>query len=285
VGVVIDIISGPRGSNPGGTCKVHSLGSSFEGYFKYCYGMRIQGVSSFFASHQPIYEATTFQLVRELGLKTTDFYVLLNRDKQVQFRNWRQFRIHDPSGRDFYFVSRIIQNLQECPEDKANSLIRQASPYLNSILVADIIGKRQNYKCLQCSSSQSAEIFYLDLGCSFVYAKEGYLSLPHKSPPYDSRDFRAILRRLSNYSIISLRKKTINLEELVESIQTLHLPTLNPTSNVSLSALLSTDEINEIQSYIAHNLLNSISSLRQSGILLNGNNSLNLINDCNTEPK
>src|SRR3989338_6666072 len=95
VGIVIDVTSGPRGSNPGGTCMICSKEYSFEGYFKYCYGARIQGTSSFCASHQPIYEATTFQLVRELGLKTTDFYVLLNRDKQVQFHNWRKFRIHD----------------------------------------------------------------------------------------------------------------------------------------------------------------------------------------------
>lgn len=261
-----------RGSNPGGTCIAQTREKLFECYFKYCYGTKFQGASSFKASHQPVYEALTFQLVRELGLRTTDFYLLLNGNRSVNFHNWKNFMLHDPSGRELYFVSTILPYKKECSESRANELIGMASPYLDGILVADIVGKRQNYRCFPSDRFPSGEIIYLDLGCSFVYAKDGYLTLPHKSPPYESREYRAMLRRLSNYTILSSDMKEINLAELVENIPILKLPSLNPTSQISLDLLLSRDEIKEIQSYIGHSFMRNISTFRNKGILFSDRN-------------
>lgn len=271
MGATLELLSGPRGSNPGGTCVVSTEDRSFRGYFKYCYGTKIQGASSFRASHQPIYEALTFQLVRELGLKTMDFYILMNHDKSVHFPNWRAFRkeLSDPSGRNFYFVSAILPPRQECSEQRSNELIRKAAPYLESILVADIIGKRQNYKCYSSQAAPRGEIIYLDLGCSFVYAKQGYLSLPHRAPPYESHVFRSIVRQLSHYTLLSPQQRLINLATLIESIPHLRLPMLNPFSFESVDALLCDDEIQEIQNYLSHGLLRNVSLLRQQEILTN----------------
>src|SRR3989344_693145 len=175
----IDVTSKPRGSNPGGNCRILYNGW-FDGYFKYCFGSRIQGASSFIARHQPIYEAITFQLVRALGLSTSEFFVALNPQRDIFFNGWRTYLNHDPSGREYYFVSKIFKSFHHTlSESESRAIVSFERAYLDAIMVGDIVGKPNNY--VTFGTKQEHDIVYLDLGCSFVHSVGGLLSLPHQS--------------------------------------------------------------------------------------------------------
>src|SRR3989344_97751 len=91
--------SGKKGSNPGGKCQIVPGNGrpSFEAYFKYCYGPPVVPESAFRGPHQPIYEATTFELARMFGLRTPETYLLRNSNKNVVFEKWKEWKEHDPS--------------------------------------------------------------------------------------------------------------------------------------------------------------------------------------------
>lgn len=263
----IRVTSERKGGNPGGRCDVQCSTQRFAGYFKYCHGSNIRGASTFRANHQPLYEAITFQLVREWELSTTDFYVLLNQDRQVQFLNWRSFMEHDPAGRDFYFVSKISPLPNNCPEPLVNRILEAEEAYLDSVLVADIIGKAQNYRCCATQGCSNGKIIYLDLGCSFVYAKEGFLTLPHRLKSYDSRVFREQIRKLERTSVRTLHGKVVNLGNMVATIKDMNVPTLHPFGRAPVSAFLSPTEIHEIEQYIAQGMTETIPAFKARGLM------------------
>ena len=273
--VSVIVTSEPKGLNPGGRCLVESGSARFPAYFKFCRERKITGASSFRVSHQPIYEALTFKLVRNIGLTTTDFYVLLNRDRNVHFYEWKGNLSHDPSGRDYYFVSKILPSTQECPEFVSNSILQREAIYLNSLLVADVIGRKSNYHCrLKYNSATGgnfSEVVYLDLGCSFVYASKGQLSLPGSARYCDDREFRIAMHRLERSAIVSRSGASINLAEMVAELPNMEIPTLNPHSTSTIDSFLDGDEIREIQGYLAKNLADYIGLFRSEGLLDNGN--------------
>ena len=164
------IESSRKGSNPGGFCTYTDERRTFPGYFKYCTGARLPHSSYLKPEHQPIYEAVTFELARRLGLKTPNFFVLLNNKGNLIFDESNKSLLNGHSGRFCYFFSEKIDephNVQDL--DKiGNKLVGDEKVYLDSLGISDVIGKRQNYMVLP--KNGEFEVSYIDLGCSFVYA-------------------------------------------------------------------------------------------------------------------
>lgn len=262
----LEVQSARIGGNPGGRCGVHTSKEQFEGYFKFCYGSRIGGASSLRTSRQPVYEAITFQLVRSFGLGTTDFYVLLNQRRDVQFDNWRKFSDHNPSGRDLYFLSKLLPPESNQWHGIVPLFLSNDMVYLESLRVGDIIGRRQNYYCYG-SSNTTGNIVYIDLGCSFVYAKDGYLTLPHKVFVYEAKEFKRVMHRLERASVITRTQRELNLATIVEELPHMTLPTLNAALSLPVEVFLEHDEIKEIQGYVAQGLEQSLQAFRQQGLL------------------
>lgn len=258
--------SGRKGSNPGGKIKVNHPRFSGDYYLKYCYGAKFNGLSSFTANHQPIYEALTFELVNFLGLSTTNYYVLCNEEKSLSFKNWKDLLPHDPSGRIYYFISKVSQERQNFQEEELSECIREDSPYLDLALVSDIVGKRQNY--IGCWNGENKiKAVYLDLGCSFVYAKEGFLTLPWKARIVSPKELHGLLRELRNNIIQTKKGNIFYASDFVEKIPSLLLQTLNPIGRRELSDFLNEEETREIQGYLARNLIEKRKYFIESGIM------------------
>jgi len=267
---IIEVLSGPKGSNPGGFCIFNNGKNKFEGYFKYCVGSRIpKGYSSLVPEHQPFYEAITFELARRLGLKTPSFFVLLNNKRDVKFEDSNNFFPHNHSGRPSYFFSRKIYEPNVHGLDEiGNKIIDRERVYLDSLMISDILGKRQNYMIL--SKNSNFEVFYLDLGCSFVHAVDGFIRLPNDLKKYSGSCSK-------KRDKCSLKDKTVlgaddnllvNLEELVYSFEGLTVPTLNPFSRIPISDLISREEIAEIDNYVVHGLCKSLHEYKENNLLV-----------------
>ena len=155
--MLIDILEPAKGSNPGGVCKVRGNTEFERAYFKFVFGTHMRGGSNFNPQHQPIYEALTFELARKFGLDTVNYAVLLNEKKDVVFENWKNNGFNNnPAGRASYFVSEIfrlpqwaLRKAEGAPfvdfHDDARELIGLQQLYLDTLLISDIVGKRQNY--------------------------------------------------------------------------------------------------------------------------------------------
>jgi len=262
----INFTSGKKGSNPGGKIKICEDKLSGEYYLKFCYGTKLIGESTFSANHQPIYEALTFELVNFLGLSTPEYYVLCNENKSLQFSDWKNHLPHDPSGRPYYFVSKILNERPNADEGLLNKILETESPYLDIALVSDIIGKRQNYICTGDSKGNS-KVVYLDLGCSFAYAKEGFLTLPYKAKIVSQREMHNLLRELRGFIIQNKTGELFSASHFIEKIPSFSLQVLNPNGKRKVSDFLNEEEIREIQGYLATNLLAKRKNFIKRGIM------------------
>lgn len=271
--------SGKKGSNPGGKCWVENgIGNqSFNAYFKYCYGPPVVPESHFRGPHQPIYESVTFELARIFGLKTPLTYLLLNNKKNVVFERWKENREHDPSGREFYFVSKFLGcdlGNDDMINGFASNLIDKEKVYLEALLISDIIGRRQNYLVCQAGgqANNQVRILYIDLGCSFVHAKEGRLSIPNKMKPKFERkkkDLKRFLKDLSKYELIKAdNMETFNLKELEDRIRGLTLPTLNPYGRIRLSSVITDGEMEAIEEDIISGVHRNLKNFKERGLLI-----------------
>jgi len=258
-----------KGSNPGGFCSYNNGRDNFEGYLKYCFGSKIPRNLSYLRSdHQPIYEAITFELARKFGLKTPDFFVLKNQDNHVEFEDPEKFSPHTHSGRPFYFISRKIHEPALPNLDQIGSeIISKQKVYLESLMIADILGKRQNYHILP--RGNDFDVYYLDLGCSFVHATGGFIHLPNELKTYSRNcDTKRDRCNLKGKAVVgSDNKSFVDLEKLTSSFEDLAIPVLG-SSPMPLSDLISSEEIEEISSYLIHGLCKGISMYKEQGLLI-----------------
>lgn len=251
--VIVKVLSGPKGGNPGGMCIISDSIHPSPAYFKYCYGSKIGRDSSFVAQHQPIYEAMTFELAQEIGLKTTSYYILMNsKERPVVFKGWKECGLsHDPSGRSYYFISQVLPDSYYLNKDEtADEVIRREAPYLDIILVSDIVGKRQNYIVLE--KEREKFVRYLDLGCSFVNAIQGYLQPTNKIKMRrkSEKEFKRDYAKIKKWKIFANDCNEIKLEDVVALPEIMSVNTLNPKGSVKVSSLISKDEIDEIRRYL-----------------------------------
>ncbi len=259
-----------KGSNPGGFCTFDDGKNRFDGYFKYCVGSKIpKGYSALKSEHQPIYEAITFELARRLGLKTPIFFVLLNGNRDIKFEDPNNFSSHNHLGRHSYFFSKKIYEPTVSGLDEiGNRIIERERVYLDSLMISDILGRRQNYMVL--SKNHGFEIFYLDLGCSFVHATGGFIRLLNDLKKYSGSCSKKRDRcSLKDKTIIGADDSLlINLEELIYSFEGLTVPTLNPFSRAHLSDLISREEIAEIDNYVVHGICKSLHEYKENSLLV-----------------
>lgn len=258
-----------KGSNPGGKCYFESGRLGFLGYLKYCFGSKIKGICPFVPEHQPIYEAITFELAKKLGLKTTNAYVLLNPEQDVIFEGWREVGETDPSGRTYYFIS--SWQYQPTAREKNGNGERYIIPithypYLESVLIADVIGRKQNYLI---NPSISEDVVYLDLGCSFVHAHGGFIEQPNRMKLNSRKEIKRASKRLRDKAIIDATgQNLINLEELAEFPYNMSITTLNPWNQRLVRDFLTPDELAEITSHLVQAVLRTIPQFRQAGVLI-----------------
>jgi hypothetical protein len=268
--LVVKILSGRKGSNPGGFCSYNDGKTAFEGYLKYCVGSRIpNGHSHLIPEHQPVYEAITFELARRLGLSTPSFFVLLNKNGNVKFEDSNNFSNHKHSGRNYYFFSKRIYEPRVLGLNEiGNEIIDRERVYLDSLMISDILGKRQNYMILP--KNNGFGVFYVDLGCSFVHATDGFIRLPNELKKYSrSCSKKKDKCNLKNKTVVGADDTLlVNLEELVYAFEGLTVPTLNPLSRIPISSLISANEISEIDDYVVHGLCKSLHEYKEKDLLI-----------------
>jgi len=274
MGALINVQSGRKGSNPGGKCVISSQGRVFDAYLKYCLGSKIpRGRSSFVPEHQPIYEAITFKLVKTLGLHVPEFFVLRNAGQDVVFTGDFATSPKDHKGREYYFVSRW-EHESPSPqrEEVANSLLSSELPYLDLLMVEDIIGKRQNY--LFQRGESGSRVVYCDLGCSFVKAIRGALELPQrvlKCSRLAHNCKKQERKHLKGKQLILVDGSSeVDLHHLATGLEELTIPCLNPAENVPLGHLLPEETIEEIGTYLTHTFAEDLPSLKKAGLIRRG---------------
>lgn len=262
----IDILSERKGSNPGGICNIYNGVNLSRVYFKYCYGSHC-GDSPFNAHNQPIYEGITFQLARAVGLPTVDFAILGNRRKDLVFTNWREYSFKsDPSGREFYFVSFIPDGATLDNNDDALELVKKDAPYFEGVLISDIRGKRQNY--LVFGEGGNKRVVYVDLGCNFVYATDGFIRPNRAMKPLNPKELKRHLSNLRKHTLITRNDNPLNLEDLANLPYSLSVPMINPRGSLAVRDALSRDELNLIHQYLAQRLHEQLPVFRENGLLL-----------------
>lgn len=133
-------------------------------------------------------------------------------------------------------------------------------------MINDVVNKRQNYKFQK--DSCGARIVYLDLGCSFVRCVDGFLTIPHKVEKALGSARRCDFRKLrGKYIPTADNSDLVSLEELVENLEELPVPVLNPSGTRSVGNLISREEIDTIRTYLECGLVASIPRYRELGLL------------------
>ncbi len=264
----LQVTSESKGSNPGGRCRVYNGVHISDAYYKYVHGSRLKNGTSFRADHQAVYEAMTFELVRSLGLDTSNTYVLINKNRDVNFSDWKEHAESDPNGRDFYFVSEILRNPRdEMLESESRAILDHEGAYLDALMVSDVIGKRQNY--MPYGEPGNRKIVYLDLGCSFVRAVDGFLMQPHRVHLGNGKEFKKALKDLGKIGLWTPRQYPVNLAHIIHDIPELSIKVLNPEGVMKASDLITDGEIHEIQMILAQSLLSSVPRLDRRGLITN----------------
>lgn len=265
----LTVLSAKKGSNPGGLCRVNNGRAEFEGYVKYVFGSKLPRSSSLEADHQPIYEAITFELARRIGLKVPQFYVLINSGHDVKIADPHRVSCKDHSGRKYYFVSKMMRESKggrKEIDDFGRGVVDAEKPYLELLQIDDILGKRQNY----IVDIVRGSVYYVDLGCSFVHAKEGFIHLPNRLRKVEHKNGKKSRCHLKNKSIVKLDDvgATVNLGEIVSTFESITLPTLNPIGRAAISSLLHSEEVEEIREYIAHGFCENLKTMTERGLLV-----------------
>lgn len=264
----VNVLSEPKGSNPGGLCTISdSRGYKLlDGYFKYCHGSQLQRGNPLRAEKQPIYEALSSVCATIFGLSTPNVFVLDNRKKDVEFINIEE-GLKDHSGRPFYFVSKLEPNPSSIPIDKKlEEMVERESVYLEALHLGDY-NRRQNYLYM------SGNVCYLDLGCwRFACANDGFLKdrSSGRIEILSKKELKRLLGRLNKTKIISEKGDAINLAEFVQEIPTFPLYTLNPRGEVQAKELLDDEELYYIQNYLAQGFSLAKHKFEEKGLLLKG---------------
>lgn len=260
----IQVVSEAKGSNHGGRCLIKE-GNSFPRpfYIKHCSGSRIRrGESSFVYTHQPIYEAVTCEMALKLGLETPNFYVLLNPEKDVYFVSKGEQKCDIQPRQSCYFASELLIPPENEDLTRAHELMIEDEFYRDILMISDVANIKNNYLYDEHSDS----ILYLDLGCSFIDARESVIALKtHHRPPLERKEFKKAMNLFEKYSLVPKSgKKPISLVDFINLPRNLEVLTLNPRGKVRLDKLISGEEIDEIVGRIAAGLYHG-KQLRRNG--------------------
>ncbi len=262
----IILTSEPKGSNPGGKGKTTIYGEEKEIYLKYCNISHIRHPTYFNAQHQPIYEAITFAMAQKFGLVIPDYYVLLNEKRDLHFTFAKGIK-KLAEDKPYYLLSELVQlPINEDPL-KVEQQMRREKIFRDILLISDISGKKQNFCYFE---TPKPHMFYIDLGCSFVDSVGGILQQRQgKYIELSKKEYKAKNKLIQKYSIMSRDYQNIfSLTEIIDSIQEIQIPTLNPCNVRTVKSLLTPEEINEIRDILLANISHTLKKHKESEFLI-----------------
>jgi hypothetical protein len=246
----VQVLTSRKGSNPGGVCNIITPNRVIPSYVKHCPGSHLPRESYLGAKNQPIYEAITNVLARILGLHTPKIHVLIDMDNDVRFVKYNGSQEHFGEGRRYYFVSELLPAEQSQNTERLRKLIEQERPYLDLLGICDVFDRRDNYFFYENGRSR---VVYVDLGCSFVRAKEGWIEIKNrdKKEIKNRGNIKRARKELSDYVVVPVRGgRGITFASLVDVIPKIEISTLNPEGRVAVAEMLPQEEIEEIQTLL-----------------------------------
>jgi len=265
----IKLLSERKGSNPGGKCVIETWRNKFHCYIKYCPGSRLPRQSSLDAAHQPIYEAITNEIARRAGLHVPDSFVLLNQNKHVGFEKINGFEQTLMGGRPYYFVSKLIPHLRSANSGLLSEVMDEEEIYREFLSIFDV-KSADNYSFFD----DSRELFYLDVGCNFVWAKEGYISLRGNIRyPLNGKQLKDSFKRISRRGLRIADGSVMPLDEVINSLQFMTVPVLTANGKFGfgeerIKNLLSEDEMEEIRRLLAIKMAGALRRYGDSDLLV-----------------
>ena len=262
----IILTSEPKGSNPGGKGKTTIYGEEKEIYLKYCNISHIRHPTSFNAQHQPIYEAITFALAQKLGLIIPNYYILSNEKKDLRFSYNKGIK-KLAEDKPYYLLSELVQlPINEDPL-KVEQQMKREKIFRDILLISDISGKKQNFCYFEAPHPY---MFYIDLGCSFVDSVGGILQQRQgKYIELSKKEYKASIKMLQKYSIMTRDYQNIfPLHEIIDTLEDIQIPTLNPSNYHTVKSILCEQEIEEIRNILLANLPHSIKRHKESEFLI-----------------
>ncbi len=262
----VRLTSERKGSNPGGKAIITTKEWQMPVYIKYCPGNHIPPAYGFNSQNQPVYEAITAEMARTMELNVPNFYVLLNNKQDVRFTNSNGEKL-DPK-RKCYFVSELIPIPRDEDLKKADSAMQREEIYRDLLLIANIVGRKENY--LYLNTPPFKGLYYIDVGCNFVHAHEGYIALRSsifKSLNANKKEVKRALRELSKYCLVLKSGLKLPLEQLATMPNALLVPTLNPHTNAKVTSLLTAEEMENITKILAINMAHIAKRERNSPLV------------------
>jgi len=246
----VQVLTSRKGSNPGGVCNIVTSNRIIPSYVKHCPGSHLPRESYLSAKNQPIYEAITNVLARNVGLHTPKTHVLIDTDNDVRFVKYDGSQEHFGEGRRYYFVSELLPAEQSQNTEVLRKIIEREEPYLDLLGICDVFDRRDNYFFYENGGRRAV---YVDLGCSFVRAKEGWIEIKNrdKKEIKNRNNTKRARKELSDYAIVPARGgRGITFASLVDSIPNIEISTFNPEGRVAVARMLSQEEIEEIQTLL-----------------------------------
>jgi len=255
----IKVISGPKGSNPGGKCVIPSFKNKGMDYIKYC---NVNDVSPLLdVQNQPIYEAISLEMAKKLGLSVPEYEVIVNphrTDVRFSYSPLPGEKVSPlNSKKSCYFLSRFIPHNVDDTHEGLPPLMAREKIFRDLLNLGDISGRAQNYSFIQPKNAEPF-VTYIDVGCGLVDAHEGHLSIRTSlrnklKKVKGKKDLRNIKNRLSRWEIETPLGKRINLEEFGESIPEIPISVLDASrggrfvKTVPARVLLSLGELDQLQ--------------------------------------
>lgn len=274
--VVINFYSERKGSNPGGKCSIsRDKGGPVNVYLKYCNSSYLRD-TAFTPSNQPYYEALSLVLAQRMGLEVPRFSVLENRFEGIEFRYSDEVKGKLDPNKVCYFLSKLVELPEEVDEKGLALKLKDEKLYRDLLMIGDVSRKRQNHALIKDSLGQY--VLYIDLGCTFVDAVGGVLSQRNEVKKLLKtrslkKDLKLAKDRLSKCGLITNHRREsdkdlICLDNLIEEVPEMPIP-LFPAGYKRAKAVLSSEELDEINSLLTLNMFNVIREYKDSNLLVN----------------
>lgn len=268
----VRVLTEKKGSNPGGRAVIDCHGRGMGCYFKYCVGSKLPIQSSFSHTHQPIYEAITVGLARLLGLNTPNVYVVSG--SEVNFTGDRSLIKNLNPRMPYYFISEILPVPAREDPGKTAKRMKDESIYRDILQLSDIVGKKQNYFFYE--SRDSGVLCYLDVGCSFVHAVDGFIFMTNNVKNHALEvDVKRDKRRLKDYYLIPNdpnAQDLISLEHIINLVPELKILCINSKTCkrelVPIFSLLTVPEIADIQAILTYGMTSNLRAIKDSELII-----------------
>lgn len=267
--VTVTVESGRKGGNPGGRVSIPYNGKTMHAYLKYCPHSNLPEQHPMQPHHQPVYEAITASLARHLGLTVPYHCVLNNQSGRISFEYTDAFTEQaDPKARErlrenmpYYYISQWIdfpEELDDC-QNQQDALAAEAL-YRDILAIGDIEGVQQNIAYFYDDLYDTCELFYIDLGCSFVDAKEGTMRQRNavskliQWPPPKKNSLKTAIdtaqKRNQRYLLETPEGSLVSPDSLKDVATSMRIPVF-PDMRVPVHKLLTEEEVDYISSFVA----------------------------------